>query len=399
MPFVAEENKNWELWDYILGNEYIKSELYDGIYHNGAYGLSIATSRYYYLQELERMNNGLKISCRDPDTNFWTKWVPFPGLLSQHGYNNSGITAAVDVHRNVLTNEIVIESDYKTYEENYDASKIIGAILEHKGFIPHYYYSGNKSIHIHVFLDWNVLDAVFWDDFNNCAREMSTLIEMDIGRFKTRFIEWLRKKMISCWDIKAREFDPDLIKATHLIRAELSKNKRGFKTFLGYTHKDLSFVPYICNEKNRIYPRLAEVRLSQPYCIKELIEEFNLDLENKSKIKKIQKKNWSLAKWIKPSENKLRECVKSILSDDFVKVNDGLSRGMFILTNELRRVFGDEVARTMINDWNNRMGGKIKQSEIDYRFKLKNYTLTCERIHNFLKEVGMDIGEKCKHKV
>ncbi|KKN04168.1 hypothetical protein LCGC14_1100060, partial [marine sediment metagenome] len=34
------------------------------------------------------------------------------------------------------------------------------------------------------------------------------------------FIEWLRTKMISCWDLNLRKFDTDLIRATHLIRCE-----------------------------------------------------------------------------------------------------------------------------------------------------------------------------------
>ena len=67
---------------------------------------------------------------------------------------------------------------------------------------------------------------------------------------------------------------------------------------------------------------------------------------------------------------------------------------MFFLVNELREVFGDEVARTIANDWNERMGNPIKQSEIDYRFKIKHYTMTCDRIHKFLKEVGIEIKKK-----
>ena len=213
-------------------------------------------------------------------------------------------------------------------------------------------------------------------------------------------MDWLRKKMISCWDMKAREFDEDLIRASHLIRAELSKNKRGFKTFLGYTHKDMSFVPYICNEKNMIYPRLAEIRMSQPHCIKELIEEFQESRVVETKIEKIQKKNKTLSRWVGSSEKKtLRHCVKAILSDDFSKTNDGFKRGMFFLVNELREVFGDDTAKIMANDWNERMGNPIKQSEIDYRFKIKHYTMTCERIHKFLKELGIEVEQKCKRKV
>lgn len=375
MAFVANEHLNFELWEYIFGN----------------LQMSIAMDRYYYLENLNKKNS-IKIALMDPETKYWTKWVSFPGPLWQNNqYGSSGLNAAVDVHRSILPNEIIVESDYPTYEENYEAAKFIGAILEHKGFTPHYYYSGNKSVHIHIFLDWNILNTMHWDEKNQKAKELKESIYSPRD-FKKNFINWLREKMISCWDTKAYDFDEDLIRASHLIRAELSKNKKGFKTFLGYTYKDMSFVPYVCNEKNRIYPRLGRIRLSQPYCIKELIEEFQENALAKIKIQKIQKKNKPLSKWINTHGKKeLRDCVKVILSDDFSKAKDGFKRGMFFLVNELREVFGDEVARTIANDWNQRMGNPIKQSEIDYRFKIKHYTFTNDRINNFLKEIGMKV--------
>ncbi len=375
MAFIAEENTEYELWDFINGNTYIYPEDFEGSYHRGRYGLSISTNRYYFLEELGKKYGKLKIACLDPANDFWTKWVPFPGALIYMG----GINAAIDVHRSLFSNEIVIESDYPTYEENYQASKIIGGILEHKGFIPHYYYSGNKSIHIHVFLDW----VTFFQIEN-----------------RKEFIKWLRTKMISCWGVGAREFDTDLIKASHLIRAELSKNEKGFKTFLGYHHKDMSPVPILCNEENRIYPRLAEVRLSSPKCAPDIIEEFEEFRKSKDKIRIIQKKNRPLRRFDSYSgETGVRNCVKAILSDDFKKVNDGFKRGMFILVNELKNVFDDAQARIVANDWNSRMGNPVKQADIDYRFKTKAYTLTCEYIHKFLGEMGISLVENCQRKV
>ena len=49
MSFIAERDENFETWNYILGDIYIKPEKFDGIYNNGEYGLSIAVNRYYYL--------------------------------------------------------------------------------------------------------------------------------------------------------------------------------------------------------------------------------------------------------------------------------------------------------------------------------------------------------------
>ncbi len=398
MSFIADVDKDWELYDYIIGDYYTEPDMFEGIYSKGEYGLSISMNRYYYLDALDKMSP-LKLSSMDSESNSWTKWVTFPGNLlkrtkSEYGNNYySGIAAVVDVHRCLLPNEIVIESDYPTYEENYEAAKIIGLIIEDKGFIPHYYYSGNKSIHIHVFLDWDCFNKV--DDI--LLSKLSVKYRKSLLRFKKAFMIWLRTKMINCWDTNTKEFDEDLIKASHLIRSELSKNKKGFKTFLGYNHKDLSIVPYICNENNRIYPRLGNIRLSSPKCIVELVEEFLEYLENKNKEYRKNKLNKSLSNWFTIESNiKLRECVKSILTDDFKKMEDGCKRGMFILLNELKLVYGVPQAKIIALEWNNRMGSPIQEHEIEYRLKKKPYTLSCQYIHAFLKSLGIN-KSKCKN--
>ncbi len=387
MAFIANDEQEFETWDYILGDFYA--------------GMSIATDRYSYLQEFN-WKNPLKIALRDPSNDYWTKWVEFPGLLWESkpdgfgGTKYSRLTAAIDVHRSILKNEIIIESDYPTYEENYIAAKLVGQLIESKGFEPLYYYSGNKSIHVHIFFDWNCLkklDPIIQDQLRIIFRDSKL-------RFKRKFMEWLRAKMISCWDTNAKKFDTDLIKGTHLIRCELSKNKLGYKTFLGYSYKDMSSIPYICNEQNRIYPKLGTIKLSSPDKIQELLEEFIEEIKLKTKREKIMKKNKTLREWgVKESPEGIRECVKAILSNDFKKVGDGYKRGMFILLNELRRVLGDAQAKIMINDWNSRMDFPVKEKEIEYRFKTKNYSLTCDYIHKFLEELGIDVLEKCKDKV
>ena len=340
MVFIANKEMNYKLFDYILGTP----------------KMSIATDRYYFLEELNNQQK-LKIALMDRDNNNWTKWGGFPGPLLSSRHNG----VAVDVHRSMMDNEIVIESDYPDYIDNFEAAKIVGKIIEGKGFIPHYYYSGNKSIHTHIFIDWVTFFQI---------------------KDRKRFIEWLRAKMIACWDTNIRKFDKDLIKSTHLIRAELSKNKKGYKTFLGYTHNDLSFIPYICNEDNRIYPRIGKIKLSSPHCAWELIEKF---LEDKNKPKPTPISRFD------PSDcpNEIRQAVQQILNDDFKKVGDGLSRGFFILLSELRRVVGDDKARPLINDWNIRMGSPVLQKDIDYRFTKKAYTLSNKYINDFMDELGM----------
>ncbi len=385
MAFIAEQYVEKDLWEYILGSDFKKK--------------SIAEKRYEFLLFLGD-EHGLKLSLRDHIENKWTKWEKFPGLLWISKLNSYGsldysyLTAAIDVHRSMLKNEIIIESDYPRYQENYEASRIVGKIIEDKGFKPLYYYSGNKSIHIHVFFDWD------------CLKEVDLLIQDklrvkylgSITRFRTAFIRWLRKKMISCWDTRVREFDKDLITASHLIRCELSKNKKGFKTFLGNSHKDLSPIPFVCNEKNGIYPSLGEMESSRPNDVAELVDEFVLDFEIKTKRDREARRNKTLGSWFGEQKD-IRNCVRAILNNDFKEVNDGFKRAFFILFNELRVVHGDSKARELIEDWNVRMGNPINEGDITIRLNSKKYTLSCKYIHSFLDELGIKVGEKCYGKV
>lgn len=214
------------------------------------------------------------------------------------------------------------------------------------------------------------------------------------GRFVKVFMEWLRQKIISCWDLKAREFDTDLIRCSHLIRSELSRNKKGFKTFLGYSYKDLSFIPRVCNEKNRIYPELGMFRWSRPEFPQDLLEEFLADQDVKHRIDSVRRREFGLRRWLpKEDDTKLRSCIKLILSDNFLEVGDGFHRAMFILANELKKVYGPDEARIILNDWNVRMGSPIKESEIEYRVLSKEYSLSRRYVGEFLRSVGLELPD------
>lgn len=379
MVMIANEYDDGNSFQYIMGNE--------------ATNQSIMTDRWYHLSKLHHKYGGIKLSLRDITTNAWTTWNPFPYMLLKNAeYNGKFIskgavlTPAIDVHRSILGNEIVIESDYPEYEQNYEATKIVGSILENKGFSPMYYYSGSKSIHIHIMIDWtcfNQIESLLFE-------QLRLKYNNSILRFKKVFILWLRELMINCWDTKAREFDRDLIKSSHLIRCELSKNKKGYKTFIGYTYRDLSFIPYICNEENKIYPKLGEIRLSTPTNPSELIEEFLLALDMKIKRKRLIRGNHTLNKYMQGgSSETLRACVKLIMSNEFCALDDGKKRGMFILINEFKRIYGIDKARIMINEWNAKLDYAIKNKDIEARLKLKNYTLSATYIEGFLKELGL----------
>lgn len=374
----ATYNDDYTSWDYLEGN----------------LDMSIATSRYYHLYYLhslaQKFDSELTIAIRDPHTDIWTKWKPVVG-----GFSHQELRNAYDIHRSLLPFEILVESDYPTYEENYDAAKLVGEIIERKGFIPHYYYSGSKSVHIHVFFDYESLLSL-----DGGIQELILSKYKDRTEFIKEFTEYLRCLMITCWGLKLRKFDEALMKGRHLIRAELSKNKLGYKTFLGYSWRDMSFVPYVCNEESRIYPRIGEIRLSRPDNIRVLIEEFmfsQLTLEDNKK----RNYNHPLSKWTDDNNSELRDCVKYILSDDFKTSGDGFQRGMFILANELRKCFGKGASGPILVDWNARMGNPVREGDLLYRVaQEKEYTLPCSYIHEFLNGLGKtDITKKCKHKI
>ena len=405
---IADPNREWEDWDYIVGD-----------YMNG---MSLVVDRFQHLQLLEGMcDKEFKVALRDVQSNAWTKWERFPKHMLKIEKINRWDTKCelhpcYDVHRSTLDCEIVVESDYvcdsckalkksklpvvkgcyDCYGLNYEASRFVGQLIESKGFIPHYYYSGSKSIHIHIYVDFKCflgVDLFLQKQVVEKFKYKSTFVK--------KFIEWLRAKIISFWDMEVREFDKDLIKSTHLIRSEMSRNKAGYKTFIGYSYKDLSFVPYVCNEENRIYPKLGQVRLSRPKFVQQLLEDFLVDCETSKKIQRVRRKSASLRFWMDQSSSaEVRSCINLILDDSFVNVGDGYQRGMFILANELKRIHGPEKAFDLLVDWNTRMGDPCREQELEYRTRMKEYSLGCKYLKDYFGSIGMEIDcSKCKHKL
>lgn len=365
--YFPSPNSDYGAWDFILGTP----------------SWSISQLRRDHLRSLVSLQDDLTISLHDPKTGAWTKWLRFYG-----GFKTDDVACAYDIHRQVLDNEIVIESDYPDYEMNWDAARLIGAVIESRGFKPMYYFSGGKSIHIHVFIDFQAfldIPAFMQDDIVATFKYKS--------RFVKSFMEWVRNLFITSWGTNARKFDTAFIKAKHLVRMELSRNKNGFKTFLGYTYKDLSPIPQVCNERNRIKPSIGAIELSRPNDFTEMVEEFL----SKHKFLKIDKKHrrrdqslHSFFAEAEGAEEKLPACVEYILSSDFGLVGDGFQRASFILANELKRFFGQDAAMELIKEWNERMGCPVRDPELEYRIlSTKEYTMTCDYVHKFLEELGI----------
>jgi hypothetical protein len=365
LQLIATRYQDEQTWDYLIGD-----------YHHNK---SLSVERLNHIRALVALNhNELKLCLKGLGVDEWTKWHDFYGFPQD-------ISLAYDIQRGIIENEILIESDDPTYEENSDSARLIGAIIEGKGFIPHYYYSGSKSVHMSVYFDWECLNNL--DSF---VTKQLIATHSTANIFKKKFIEWLRVLMIRCWGVRARTFDEQLSKATHLIRCEGSMNKKGFKTFLGYTYKDLPPFPIICSPKTGIVAEIGEIRLSQPPCIQEIVEEYLHSLDKKAMKLKEKRKERALDFFMYgPEDNgSIKGCCQFMLSDEFKTSGDGFHRAMFLLCNELKRKTPEQ-AQAVLLDWNARMGEKVSELDIMYRVnRTESYDVSHETIHTFLKQLG-----------
>ncbi len=373
MSFVIDVHTDETNYDYFL---------------TGNYSNSISHNRYSHLQKLWDINEkSLLISLRDPTSNKWLVWTDLHSSTMDTGLSLQAIQLGRDLHRSICYNEVVVESDEPEYIENVRRARLIGRILEDKGFVPHYFYSGGKSIHVHI-----------WFDFVSLLQINEYLQDQVLEKFKyksmfvKKFMLWLRDKIISCWGLNLGDFDKQLVNASHLIRCCGSMNGYGCKTFLGKHYRDIPNFPTICNYNTQKRPEWPCIELSRPNA-SVLIEEF-LQYTNKNTCTKKNTRNYQLTSWMDNAE-KLRPCVQHILSNDFEKHGDGRKRGMFILMNELKRLHGPDIALQKVQNWNLSNNFRIPNFELIYRASTPEYKLSCNYIHEFLEGIGA--GKHTRH--
>ena len=104
--------------------------------------------------------------------------------------------------------------------------------------------------------------------------------------------------------------------------------------------------------------------------------------------------------WLQPERSqKIRECVKFLLSDAFLKGGDGFKRGLFVLSNELKRLPGDDDLLSVLRDWNVRMGSPLRDQDLQYQVTVQEYHLSCQYIHEFLESLGHSMKDICARKL
>ena len=75
----------------------------------------------------------------------WSKWRPYLDAQADPYF----ISRAC--HRTLLNNEVVIDIDHPTIQENKEQSSIIKQYLEKQGYGYWEFFTGSKGIHIHLF--------------------------------------------------------------------------------------------------------------------------------------------------------------------------------------------------------------------------------------------------------
>ena len=355
---------------------------------------SIVANRFRNFMDLGFLEGKkLTLSFKGKEKGSFTKWK------SYHETDDEQIKLAWDIHRSVCQCEIVAESDYPSYEENVAAARILGSILEKKGFTPLYWFSGNRSVHIHVFFDFKCLAQA---DSKLQEKVVSLLTK---GFFMSKFMKFLRRKIITCWDTKVRKFDEAFINAKHLIRAELSRNGLGFKTFLGNSYTQLPEVVPVHNEVNGILPRNQTLIYSSPgkEVVNELLGEFVREEEAKAEKRGKIQRNASLQSWFNPNFDNvkgLKPCIKRILEANTML--DGTQRSAFWLCNELKKEMSSAEVVQEVVMWCNRVGADIDVKEIEYRVNKENiYKLGCNNIKSVLEDsgLGLDICQGCDRQI
>jgi hypothetical protein len=241
-------------------------------------------------------------------------------------------------HRSILHNEIVIEFDDDDYQRNLKNANEVFYRLKKDKHKPSKWKSGNKSVHVHCFVDIAG------------ARNVSLL--------KKSFMRYY------CKGIPL----PDLQLASdnHLIRAEFGLHEKTGN------HKEPLYVPYK-------FPEITEI--PQP-----VWDEY---VKQKSAV--IKRTITTQLKDITQLEG-----FKYILSThNFRQAEDGRERAMFLLIHTLKHNYTDknEFIR-FIQDWYKYSGG-YKLTAVDIENKVKyhwnrDYTLGERYLNELLESIGKE---------
>ena len=345
---------------------------------------SIGFHRLWYLDTLNQITE-FNVSLQSKE-GYFTKRVAWSDIKQDNKLR------AYTIHRTLLDNEIVFDFDAKEFEQNVYHFRTIYHLLKELNYVPYVWYSGNKGLHAHFFLDYSSLKDTL---------EMSLQIKIvnhfgSKKKFVKQFTTFIAKKLEK--NYKDLCIDFQLNHTNHLIRSEGSMHKLGFKTFLGHTPEEVKLVPPIYNIENKGYPifpfhdfchNANALKLTVPKDIVKLCKEFmQLKEIGKPKVRHANLNDF----FTKPVAIATKPCIQFLLSQEYAKVSEGRKRALFILASHFKN---DDDQIRKLKDWNDAvLGGYLQDFNIQTSAKSTTGKVSCKYTHEFLDSIGC--GAVCK---
>lgn len=310
-------------------------------------------------------------------------------------------------HRNIKSNEIVIDLDFDSFEKNQKYMFKICKILDSHYLNYYVYYSGGKGFHIHFFYNYFISSiskqegkVFFYLDVNERLFQIRKSILKNLGfnifseftvpgtNFSNGKINLYYKNMFFFVDeiqlqigIKTIDFfvvDELKLKSQNtMIRLEGSYHHKGkFKTFLGSSFSEVSEKISLNNFKSNDNFELDNIRYSRKINnINFLAEKILKDI---SEIYRKNKKVVNLYKTYSPIK-KVRNSINELLQKS---LQDGRKHVLKILSWELFYFYRDEKkVLDVLKKWNELPHKKGNLSENDLIVQL-----------NFVKKKSEQLG-------
>lgn len=348
---------------------------------------SVGFHRMWYLDVLSQLTD-FQVGMESIEGYFTKReiWSRFDHDKKLHAYI---------LHRTLLDNEIVFDFDAPTYEKNVsNFKKLYYDFLEEKGFVPYIWFSGNKGLHIHFFLNYKPLaEKLEMSDQELIVRKMRTK-----KLFFKRLTSFIAKKLE--WFYTSFAIDGQINHTNHLIRAEGSLNKKGFKTFLGNTPRDIPPTPPIVDPEQKEYPRFpfhhycyteSEIKYSTPTDLIKITKEFIIDKKLRNEVNQIKLSNF----FDKPVVSKKdHPCIKFFLSEEFGNLKECRKRALFIIASHYNNQ-PDQIK--LVRDWNqNILGGYLRDEIILTSCRSTKGTVGCNYVKELLGSLGQNkVCEGC----
>ncbi len=303
---------------------------------------------------------------------------------------------AYTIHRTLLNNEFVLDFDEPEYYQNVYSFKVVYSLLHKLGYVPYIYFSGNKGLHAHFYLDYKIL-----------ADKLDMKLQKRIVRHFARKETFIKR--LTAFIVKKLQYifpsygiDGSLVHTNHLIRSEASLNKLGFKTFLGHTPEDVPSIAPIYNQENGVYPKLpfhhycysdAKIKYSVPVDLVKLCEEFvltkNIGVE--------KEETRSLKDFMLPvsTTEKSKPCIQFFESPAFSQCSEGRKRALFVLASHY---YDNPDQVRILRDWNtNILSGYLRDDTILAAARSTTGKVGCRYVTSLLHSLGQyDVCKGCQ---